>query len=128
MRNIVLGRMSYQQIAKVGAFFAMGLVSRRAKAAAHHEVFTTLADMGLPGLYRAILDHSGAQINRALRVCADRRNHPVRGRVVAAVWPRGCGHHSRAYTHTHACSSGRRGARFSFTARTARTARGLRPR
>ena len=55
----------------------MGLVSKRAKSAAHSEVCGVMDEMGLQGLYEAILENSGAQIAKALRVIADRRNHPV---------------------------------------------------
>jgi hypothetical protein len=77
MALTLLGRMPLTRLARVGSNFALGLLSKGAKAAAHREVFAELNDLGLEGLYRTILDGAGAQIARALRVVADRRNHPV---------------------------------------------------
>jgi hypothetical protein len=77
MALTLLGRMSLSRIARVGSNFALGLVSPRAKSAAHGEIFAELNDMGLEGLYRTFLSGSGTEIARALRIVADRRNHPV---------------------------------------------------
>lgn len=77
MRNVMLGKMSWGELLTVGGLFAAGLVSRWAKAQARSTIFGHLEEMGLAGLYKTILQESGDEICRVLRICADRQNHPV---------------------------------------------------
>lgn len=77
MKRVLVSMLSFWELLQVACLYLAGLFVPRYKAEARSRMIKRVDQMGLLGLYKIILVHSGTEIANVLKIVADRRRHPI---------------------------------------------------